>query len=98
MKEKAIPMLIADPAMIGARSMTRITLKMAARKEGSRRIAGSRKNGGTTVSGSAGGQVSARMRCKRHKPNACRIELPGDFDWQATGCRQKVHSMTTALC
>jgi hypothetical protein len=97
MKEKAILMLIADPEMIGARSMTRITLKMAAWREGSRRIAGSRKNGGTTVSGSAGGQVSALMRCKGFKPIACRIELPGDFDGQATGCRQQVHSMTSAL-
>jgi len=51
MTEKAILMLIADPAMIGAWSMTRITLKMTAWKEGSQRIAGSRKNGDKTVSG-----------------------------------------------
>jgi len=44
-------MLTADPAMIGAWFMTPIILKMAAWKEDRERIAGSRTNGGTTVSG-----------------------------------------------
>ncbi len=44
-------MLIADPVMIGAWSMTPITLKMAAWKEGRQRTAGSRTNGDKTVSG-----------------------------------------------
>ncbi len=64
MTEQPIPMLIADPAMIDALSMTQIILKAVAWKEGRQGIAESKKNDATTAFESANGRASVRMKYK----------------------------------
>jgi hypothetical protein len=64
MTEQPIPMLIADPEMIDALSMTQIILKAAAWKEGGQRIVESKTNDATAAFESANGRASVRMKYK----------------------------------
>jgi len=64
MTEQPIPMLIADPEMRDALSMTQIILKAAAWKEDRQRIADSKTNDVTAAFESANGRASVRMKYK----------------------------------
>jgi len=64
MIERLIHMLIGDPEMIDALSMTRIIFKAVVSKEDRAWIAGSKTSDGIAAPESANGRASVRMKAR----------------------------------